>query len=59
MFPLWSIRKVRTVDYLEVQKTAEQLIHDRTNVRFAPIRDALGVAEKAVEVPTAVFLAIQ
>ena len=47
------------MDYLEVQKAAEQLIHDRTNVRFAPIRDALGVAEKAVEVPTAVFLAIQ
>ena len=44
--------------YLEIEKAAEELIHDGADVRFTPIRNALGVAEKAVKVPASVFLAI-
>ena len=44
--------------YLEIEKPAEELIHDGTDVRFTPIRNALGVAEKAVKVPAPVLLAI-
>ena len=44
--------------YLEIEKAAEELVHNGTDVRFTPIRNALGVAEKAVKVPASVFLAI-
>lgn len=45
--------------YLEIQKAAEELIHDGTDVGFTPIRNALGVAEQAVKVPASVLLAIR
>lgn len=43
---------------MEIEKAAEKLIHDGTDVRFSPVRNALGVTEKAVKVPASVLLAI-
>ena len=58
MFPLCD-QVGAELAYLEIQKAAEELIHDGTDVGFTPIRNALGVAEQAVKVPASVLLAIR
>lgn len=44
--------------YLQIEKTAEHLVHDGANVALAPVRDAFRVTKKAVKVPPAIFLPI-